>query len=76
MRSQLAAIAIVGIVLSVVSASVGWADAIVVRGRRVPSPVRFEVAGEEVYAPLLDVLGYLDAEWEPEAEAVTSESGS
>ncbi len=70
MRSQLAAAVIVGIVLPVVSASAGWADAIVVRGHRVPSPVRFEVAGEEVYAPLLDVLGYLDAEWEPEAEAI------
>lgn len=70
MRSQIAARAIVGLLVLVVATGAGWADTIVVRGHRIRSPVRFEAAGEEVYAPLLSALGYLDARWEPDAEAI------
>jgi N-acetylmuramoyl-L-alanine amidase len=70
MRWQVAARVIVGVLALVVATATGWADTIVVRGHRIRSPVRFEAAGEEVYAPLLGALGYLEATWEPDAEAI------
>ncbi len=71
MRSKVGVPVTLGIVLLVASASMGWADRLVVRGHRVRSAVnRFEAVEDEVYAPLLEGLAYLDAKWELTSEAI------
>ncbi len=77
MELKAAARVTAGIVLLAFWASTGWGDTLVVRGHRVRSPAPFEVAGEEVYAPLLEGLEFLGARHEVTAETVgiTTASG-
>ncbi len=53
------------------------ADTFVVSGRRTTSPIGFVIAGDEVYAPLLDVLEPLQAvvELAPDEIRITTASG-
>jgi len=70
MQVRIAARITVWAVLALGCISAVWGDTLVVRGRHWKSPVRFEVAGDEVYVPLLDTLEYLDATYEVTPEAV------
>ncbi len=75
MQLRLAAAALALALALTLCASALLADAIVVAGRRTPSPVPFVVDGDEIYAPLLGALRPLDAAVETSAEAVTITTG-
>ena len=70
MKLQVAARVAAGMFFLALSLSPAWSDTLVARGRRVGSPARFVVVGDEIYAPLLAALPHLGAEHEITNEAI------
>jgi N-acetylmuramoyl-L-alanine amidase len=70
MQVRIAARTMVWAAVALCCASAAWPDTLIVRGKRIRTSVRFEVEGEEVWAPLLDGLGYLGAKHEITNDAI------
>jgi N-acetylmuramoyl-L-alanine amidase len=70
MQVRISARITVWALLAMYCTSPAWSDALVVRGQRVRTSVAFEFEGEEVWAPLLDGLGYLGAKHEVTNDAI------
>jgi N-acetylmuramoyl-L-alanine amidase len=75
MKPRIAATAPALLLLAALSAGALFADTMVIAGRRVDSRVRFPVDGEDIYAPLLAGIKYVDAAYRVDSDAITITTG-